>query len=97
MKSAILWDITPCSPLKVNQRFGGTYRLHLQGLSPPAFTLVSCTAYFSTLTMEARCSSETSVDFQQTARRYIPEDGTLLDDRGLLLGGGKSLSLRNLV
>jgi hypothetical protein len=30
MKSSIFWDITPCSPLKVNQRFGGTYRLHLQ-------------------------------------------------------------------
>jgi hypothetical protein len=26
--------------------------------------LVSCTAYFSTLKMEAICSSETSVDFQ---------------------------------
>jgi hypothetical protein len=31
MKSTIFWDITPCSPLKVNRRFGGTYRLHLQG------------------------------------------------------------------
>jgi hypothetical protein len=30
-KSTIFWDITPCSPLKVNRRFGGTYRLHLQG------------------------------------------------------------------
>jgi hypothetical protein len=30
-KSNIFWDITPCSPLKVNQRFGGTYRLYLQG------------------------------------------------------------------
>jgi hypothetical protein len=29
---------------------------------PPAFTLVSCSAYFSTLKMEALCSSETSVD-----------------------------------
>jgi hypothetical protein len=27
----IFWDITPCSPLKVNRRFGGTCRLHLQG------------------------------------------------------------------
>jgi hypothetical protein len=27
--------------------------------------------------MEAICSSETSVDFQRTTRRYIPEDGTL--------------------
>jgi hypothetical protein len=31
MKSYLFWDITPCSPLKVNRRFGGTYRLHLQG------------------------------------------------------------------
>jgi hypothetical protein len=30
MKSTILWDITPGSPLKVNRRFGGTYRIHLQ-------------------------------------------------------------------
>jgi hypothetical protein len=25
-----IWDILPCSPLKVNQRFGGACRLHLQ-------------------------------------------------------------------
>jgi hypothetical protein len=31
MKSTVFWDITMCSPLKVNRRFGGTYRLHLQG------------------------------------------------------------------
>jgi hypothetical protein len=31
MKSSIFWDIKPCSPLKFNRRFGGTYRLHLQG------------------------------------------------------------------
>jgi hypothetical protein len=37
MKSTIFWDITPCSPLKVNQRFGGIYR--------SAFKLVSCSAY----------------------------------------------------
>jgi hypothetical protein len=24
MKSSIFWDITPCSPLKENPRFGGT-------------------------------------------------------------------------
>jgi hypothetical protein len=33
MKSSIFWDITPCSPLKVNRHFGGTYRLHRQGRS----------------------------------------------------------------
>jgi hypothetical protein len=31
MKSSIFWDITPCSPMNFNRRFGGTYRLHLQG------------------------------------------------------------------
>jgi hypothetical protein len=54
MKNAIFWDITPCIPLKINRRFGGTYRLHLQGprinrarnqkselCLPPSFTLVS--------------------------------------------------------
>jgi hypothetical protein len=29
MKSTIFWDIKPCSPLRVNRRFGGTYRLHM--------------------------------------------------------------------
>jgi hypothetical protein len=31
MKSTIFWDIRPCSPLSVNRRIGGTYRLYLQG------------------------------------------------------------------
>jgi hypothetical protein len=30
MKSAIFWYIALYSPLKINRRFGGTYRLHLQ-------------------------------------------------------------------
>jgi hypothetical protein len=30
MKNAVFWDVTPCSSC-VNRRFGGTYRLHLQG------------------------------------------------------------------
>jgi hypothetical protein len=30
MKSIIFWDISLCSTLKVNRRFGGTYRFHLQ-------------------------------------------------------------------
>jgi hypothetical protein len=43
--------------------------------------LVSCWAYSSTLKMELMYSSETSVDFQWAAQRYIPEDSTL--DRAL--------------
>jgi hypothetical protein len=26
----VVWDMTPCSPLKINRHFGRTYRLHLQ-------------------------------------------------------------------
>jgi hypothetical protein len=36
---------------------------------------------FSTLKMNAICSSETSVDTQRTTRRYIPEDSTLHNHR----------------
>jgi hypothetical protein len=31
MKSIIFWDMMLCSPLSFNRRFGGIYRLHLQG------------------------------------------------------------------
>jgi hypothetical protein len=40
---------------------------------PPTFMLVSCSAY-STLKLEAMCSSETLVGFLRTAWYYIPED-----------------------
>jgi uncharacterized membrane protein YhaH (DUF805 family) len=88
MKSTVFWVIMPCSPLKVNRRFGGTYRLHFQGRIsraryqaagillgkfPSAFMLPSCSTY-SPLKMVAICSSETSVDFQRTIWRYIPEN-----------------------
>jgi hypothetical protein len=166
IKSTIFWDITRCSLLKVNRRFGGAYRLHLRGRKsrtlslthqfpaqhtlillpvsfldqqnchiswphklvflspigslggrvrslavsfcstvsqrelssslpfpsdslhnpkfpvsrllcfPPAFMLVSFSAY-STLKMEMIRTSETSVDFQRSTRRYIPEESTL--------------------
>jgi hypothetical protein len=46
------------------------------GKQSSAFMLVSCSAYISTLNMEAICASETSVDFQRFTRRYIPEDST---------------------
>jgi hypothetical protein len=44
---------------------------------PPAFTPVSCLAYFFTLKLEAICSSETLVDFQWATWHYIPEDSTV--------------------
>jgi hypothetical protein len=41
LKSTIFWDITPCNPLKLSRRFGGTYRLHLHPSKKPAL-LVTC-------------------------------------------------------
>jgi hypothetical protein len=41
---------------------------------PPAFPLVSCSVYSSTLNMEATRSSDASVGFQRTTRCRIPED-----------------------
>jgi hypothetical protein len=43
--------------------------------------LVSSSAYSSTLKIEAACSSETSIDFQWTRQRYIPEDRILNNHR----------------
>jgi hypothetical protein len=70
LKSSIFWDITPCSPLKANRRLGGTYRIHLhsrrirqeRGQHDEGSNKTS--------------SSETSVEFQRSIRRYIQEDMT---------------------
>jgi hypothetical protein len=76
-KSYIVWDITPCSQLKVNRRFGGTCHLHLQGRriyelsKKPAWKLVASRA---ALKMELIFFSERWVDFQRTTRLYIAED-----------------------
>jgi hypothetical protein len=84
MKNYIFWDITPCSPLKVN--------LFRRNISPPssglknkqskkpAWTQVACSSS-STLKMEAICYSERSVDFQRTTRRSNLEDSTLHNHR----------------
>jgi hypothetical protein len=53
MKSTIFWVMTPCSLLN-------------KQAEPPAFMLVSCSAYSSTLKVEAVCSSKTLIDFQWT-------------------------------
>jgi hypothetical protein len=62
-KNAVFWDVPPCRSC-VNRRFGGTYRLHLQGskIREPE-TSVSR-------------QQQTSVHTRST-RRHIPEDGIL--------------------
>jgi hypothetical protein len=42
MKRCVFWDITLCSPLTVNGRFGGTCRLHLQPFSFMNWNRVLC-------------------------------------------------------
>jgi hypothetical protein len=66
-KRTVFWDIRPCSPLKINWRFG-------QFSLSPDFKLVSCSTYSSILKMGAIWYSETSLDFQRTTQCYIPED-----------------------
>jgi hypothetical protein len=70
IKCPIFWDITPCRPLKVNRRFGWSCCLHLQGrrISQARDQHEAD----SKLCLEEACSSETSVDFLWTTRRYTP-------------------------
>jgi hypothetical protein len=86
MKSSVFWDTRPCSPLKVDRRFAGIFRLHFRVriiclLIAPALLVTylhgGFLAYFSTLNMEATYSFETSVEIQLTTRRYTQEDETL--------------------
>jgi hypothetical protein len=67
-KSSVLWDITQCSPLKVNRLFGGTCRLNLQGrrISQARKQQAASElglAYSSILKLETACYSETSANF----------------------------------
>jgi hypothetical protein len=68
MTCYIFCDITLCSPVKINRRFGGTCRLHLQTRSKVSGFLLGLLFDHK---YEATSYSETSVNFQQTARRYI--------------------------
>jgi hypothetical protein len=67
MKSIIFWDMTPCSPLSCNRRFGGI-------LLDTCLPAGSSRYYSSTLKMEAIRFSETSGTTQRTTQRHIPED-----------------------
>jgi hypothetical protein len=79
VKNAVFWDVAPCRSC-VNRLFGGTYRLHLQGMKTDergtADVDGSSLMDFSTLKMEAIRSYETSVHRRPT-RRHIPKDGIL--------------------
>jgi hypothetical protein len=89
LKSSIFWDIMQRIPSKVNRRFEGKCGLHLtvqelakrdasvkqvaSAVNATYIMLVYCSAYSSILKMVI-VSSETSVDFQRTKWRCIPEE-----------------------
>jgi hypothetical protein len=70
---------------KVEQSAFRNFGLHwqLKSCLLTAFTLMSCSAYSSTLKMEAKCSSETSVDSQQITRRYFQKIEFFMGRSGL--------------
>jgi hypothetical protein len=77
MKNSIFWDITPCRPLKVNRRFGGTCYLHPQDRR----WAKQDTGMKQVAGMEETYCIETSVDFRRTTRRYKLQDRTLHNHR----------------
>jgi hypothetical protein len=60
----------------VNRRFGGKYRLHLQGRRISQARNHCEGGSKRNLKMEVTFSSETSVDFERTTQRYILENRT---------------------
>jgi hypothetical protein len=85
LKSSIFWDITPRSPLKVNRRFSGTFRLHVQCSRVSGTSLVCCLLCADVLLdslwpwrlrrhVPPKCLVYCHQN--QTTRCYIPEDIT---------------------
>jgi hypothetical protein len=77
LNSSTFRDITQCSPLKVNGHFGETFRPHLQGRRKSKIKVRNRLHeyLFYAIPEDGRdIFLETSVDFHQTTRRYIPED-----------------------
>jgi hypothetical protein len=66
MKSSVFWDVTPCNPLKVNRRSGGTSTACCRLLVGLLLGLL--------LNPEAAYSSGMSLNSQRITRCCIPED-----------------------
>jgi hypothetical protein len=67
--------------LKVSRHFGGKYHSYVQGqrisqtINQRESRQQSCSTY-SSLKMEAICSSEMLIDIQQTTQYCVPEDNS---------------------
>jgi hypothetical protein len=71
MNNSVIWNITLCSPLEVNQRLGETCRLHLLHAG-------MLLGLFLDPEHGMTCSSKTSANFQHTIWHYLSEDRTLI-------------------
>jgi hypothetical protein len=71
--SSMLWDMTPCSVVKVKTHFSEEHIAYIFKTEEKAMQESSMKQASSKKT----CSSETSVDFQLTTRHYTPEGRTL--------------------
>jgi hypothetical protein len=67
-------SVSKSKPIKKPARTRQQEELHKLAA---CFVMVSFLAHFSALNIEATCSFETWLDFQQTTLSYIPEDRTL--------------------
>lgn len=68
LTAVLIWDITPCSPFKVNLRFKEINHLHHQ-----------CRRIIQTRNQsQAGSRQQPSAGFQQTTRRCFPENRTFL-------------------
>jgi hypothetical protein len=81
----VLWDVTPCSPLKINQRFERIFCLNFSGSKfkpskKPELKICLIFAYFCFLFVLFFYPEDWGVippRRQRTPRCYMPEDRTL--------------------
>jgi hypothetical protein len=80
--TAVLVNISVfCGPLNINRSFGGADRLHFWGPRIRQTRNQPESKVAKKLCLSpAKCSSETSVEFQRSTRRYIPEDRILQEN-----------------
>jgi hypothetical protein len=62
-ENVVLWDMTPCGSSKKNRRFGGTYRLHLQGNKPLSLSSYQGGSASRRSAKRASCNHSSSVVF----------------------------------